>query len=200
MNDDSRFPDFTEHTLSSELLLDGKLIRVQSDRVRLPDGSESWREYVLHPGAVIIAAFVDDDTLIFEHQFRYPVRRHFIELPAGKIDPNEPHAETARRELLEETGYVANGWHHIVTLHAGIGYSNEAIELYVARDLTHVGRRPDVGEFLEVFSMSLGEAVEMVGRGEITDTKTAFSLLWLDKFRDRLPASPPSCLPSGVPA
>lgn len=179
------FPDFTEHTISSERLLDGKLIRVQSDRVRLPDGSESWREYVLHPGAVIIAAFVDDDTLVLEHQYRYPVRRHFIELPAGKIDLDEPHAETARRELLEETGYIAGDWRHAVTLHAGIGYSNEAIELYVARDLTHVGHQRDEGEFLEVFTLSLAEAVEMVGRGEITDTKTAFSLLWLDKFRNR---------------
>ena len=82
----SSFPDLTEHPLSSERLLDGKLICVQRDRVRLPDGSESWREYVLHPGAVVIAAFVDADTLIFEHQYRYPVRRHFIELPAGNFE------------------------------------------------------------------------------------------------------------------
>ena len=183
----SEFTDLTESTLSSERVLDGKMIHVDLDRVRLPDGSESWREYVLHPGAVIIAAFIDEDTLIFEHQFRYPVRRHFIELPAGKIDAGEPHAETARRELLEETGHTAAHWHHAVTLHAGIGYSNEAIELYVARQLTHVGHQRDEGEFLELFTMSLAEAVEKVGTSEITDTKTAFSLLWLDKFRDRLP-------------
>ena len=183
----SDFPDLTEHTLSSERVLDGKMIRVDLDRVRLPDGEESWREYVLHPGAVIVAAFIDDDTLIFEHQFRYAVRRHFIELPAGKIDIGEPHGQTARRELLEETGHIAGYWHHAVTLHAGIGYSNEVIELYVARQLTHVGHRRDQGEFLEVFTMSLADAVEKVGAGEITDTKTAFSLLWLDKFRDRLP-------------
>lgn len=183
----SDFPDLTEHTLSSERVLDGKMIRVDLDRVRLPDGTESWREYVLHPGAVIVAAFIDDDTLIFEHQFRYPVRRHFIELPAGKIDIGEPHDQTARRELLEETGHIAAYWHHAVTLHAGIGYSNEVIELYVARQLTHVGHRRDQGEFLEVFTMSLADAVEKVGTGEITDTKTAFSLLWLDKFRDHLP-------------
>ena len=183
----SDFPDLTEHTLSSERVLDGKMIRVDLDRVRLPDGTESWREYVLHPGAVIVAAFIDDDTLIFEHQFRYAVRRHFIELPAGKIDIGEPHDQTARRELLEETGHIAGYWHHAVTLHAGIGYSNEVIELYVARQLTHVGHRRDQGEFLEVFTMSLADAVEKVGAGEITDTKTAFSLLWLDKFRDRLP-------------
>ena len=163
------------------------MIRVDLDRVRLPDGGVAWREYVLHPGAVIIAAFVDDDTLIFEHQYRYPARNHFIELPAGKIDAGEPHAETAKRELLEETGYTAAQWRHAATLHAGIGYSNETIELYVARQLTHVGHELDEGEFLEVFTMPLSVAVEMVGTGEITDTKTAFSLLWLDKFRDRLP-------------
>jgi ADP-ribose pyrophosphatase len=183
----SEFADLTETTISSQRVLDGKMIRVDLDRVRLPDGGESWREYVLHPGAVIIAAFLDRDTLIFEHQYRYPVRRHFIELPAGKIDVGEPHAETARRELLEETGHTAAYWHHAATLHAGIGYSNEAIELYVASQLTHIGHQRDEGEFLEVFTMPLHEAVEKVGSGEITDTKTAFSLLWLDKFRDRLP-------------
>lgn len=186
----SKLADLTEHTLSSERVLDGKLIRVQSDRVRLPDGKESAREYVLHPGAVIVAAFVDDNTLVFEHQYRYPVRRHFIELPAGKIDPGEPHAETARRELLEETGYLAGEWRHAVTLHTGIGYSNEAIELYVANNLKHVGHQLDEGEFLEAFTMSMDEAVGMVGAGEITDTKTAFSLLWLDKFRHQLMNKP----------
>ena len=183
----SDFADLTETTLSSERVLEGKMIRVNLDRVRLPDGGESWREYVLHPGAVIIAAFIDDDTLLFEHQFRYPVRRHFIELPAGKIDIGEPHAETARRELLEETGHTAAHWHHAATLHAGIGYSNEVIELHVARQLTQVGHQRDQVEFLEVFTMSLDEAVDMVGAGEITDTKSAFSLLWLAKFRHRLP-------------
>ncbi len=176
------FPDFTEHTLASERILDGKLIKVQSDRVRLPDGSESWREYVLHPGAVVIAAFVDEDTLVFEHQYRYPVRRHFIELPAGKIDAGEPHAQTAIRELREETGYVAAKWQHAATLHAGIGYSNEIIELWVATGLEYRGHQLDEGEFLEVFTMPMARAVEMVGSGEISDTKTSFSLLWLDRF------------------
>jgi ADP-ribose pyrophosphatase len=180
------FPDFTEHTLDSERLLTGKLIKVQSDRVRLPDGSESYREYVLHPGAVIIAAFVDDETLLFEHQYRYPPRRHFIELPAGKIDEGEAHFETAQRELLEETGYVASDWKHAATLDAGIGYSNEKIQLYVARGLEFRGHQRDHGEFLEVFTLKLKDAVEMVGRGEITDTKSAFSLLWLDRFQQSI--------------
>ncbi len=183
--DERSLPDLTEHQLDSKRILDGRLIKVDLDRVRLPDGSEAWREYVRHPGAVIIAAFLDADTLLLEHQYRYPPRRHFLELPAGKIDPDEPHHQTARRELLEETGYVAENWLHAVTLHMGVGYSDEIIELHIARDMKYVGHQRDEGEFLEVLTMPLAEAVEKVGDGSITDTKTAFSLLWLDRFRDR---------------
>src|SRR5260221_2301123 len=175
-NTNENFSDFTEHTLASERILDGKLIKVQSDRVRLPDGSESWREYVLHPGAVVIAAFVDEDTLVFEHQYRYPVRRHFIELPAGKIDAGEPHAETAMRELREETGYVAAKWQHAATLHAGIGYSNQIIELWVATGLEYRGQQLDEAEFLAAVTMPMARAVGMLCRGAITATKTSFSL------------------------
>jgi ADP-ribose pyrophosphatase len=183
------FTDLTEHHLETEQVVEGKFIRMHTDRVRLPDGSESHREYVLHPGAVVIAAFlgnsVDAETLVFEHQYRYPVGKHFIELPAGKIDAGEAQLETARRELLEETGYVSETWQHALTMHPTIGYANEHIELYIAKDVKYVGQQRDEGEFLEVFTMSLSDAVERIGRGEITDTKTAFSLLWLDRFRDR---------------
>lgn len=178
-------PDFTETTLSSARILDGKLVKVNADRVRLPDGGESYREYVLHPGAVVIAAFVDAGTILLEHQYRYPVRRHFIELPAGKIDPGEPHATTASRELLEETGYSAREWKHAATMHMGIGYSNEVIELHIARGLDFHGHRRDEGEFLEVFALPFREAIELVGDGRITDAKTSISLLWLERFRER---------------
>ena len=179
------FADLTEHHVETEQVVDGKFIRMHTDRVRLPDGSESYREYVLHPGAVVIAAFLDVDTLVFEHQYRYPVGRHFIELPAGKIDEGEDPNETARRELLEETGYLSDHWQHVLTMHPTIGYANEHIELYVAKAVRQVGHRRDNGEFLEVFTMTLDDSVTRVGRGEITDTKTAFSILWLDRFRDR---------------
>jgi ADP-ribose pyrophosphatase len=179
------FADLTEHHIETEQVVEGKFIRMRTDRVRLPDGSESHREYVLHPGAVVIAAFIDAQTLVFEHQYRYPVGRHFIELPAGKIDTGEAELATAKRELLEETGYVADDWQHAITMHPTIGYADEHIELYVAKAARHVGQKLDAGEFLEVFTMSLEEAVAKVGAGEITDTKTAFSLLWLDRFRSR---------------
>jgi ADP-ribose pyrophosphatase len=176
------FADLTEHYLETEQVTNGKFIRMHTDRVRLPDGSESHREYILHPGAVVIAAFIDADTLVFEHQYRYSVGRHFIELPAGKIDAGEAELETAKRELLEETGYVSDDWQFALTMHPTIGYANEHIDLYIAKNVRYVGHQLDEGEFLEVFTMRLDDAVERVGRGEITDTKTAFSLLWLDKF------------------
>ena len=179
------FSDFTELHIETEQVVDGKFIRMQTDRVRLPDGSESHREYVLHPGAVVIAAFLDANTLVFEHQYRYPVGRHFIELPAGKIDAGEDPQATARRELLEETGYVFDHWQHMLTMHPTIGYANEHIELYVARSGRQVGHQRDEGEFLDVFTMTLDDALTRVGSGEITDTKTAYSLLWLDRFRER---------------
>ncbi len=178
----NHLPDLTEHLLETEQVVDGKFIRFQTDRVRLPDGSISHREYVLHPGAVVIAAFLDAKTLIFEHQYRYPLGRHFIELPAGKIDDGEAALETGKRELLEETGYVSDQWEHVLTMHPTIGYANEHIELFVAKDVKYVGHQRDAGEFLEVFTMTLDEALEKVVRGEMTDTKTTYALLWLDKF------------------
>ncbi len=178
-------PDLTEHHVETEQVVEGKFIRMHTDRVRLPDGSTSHREYVLHPGAVVIAAFIDARTLVFEHQYRYALGRHYIELPAGKIDAGEKAGETARRELLEETGYVSDDWQHLVTMHPTIGYANEHIEFFVAHDVRFVGHKRDEGEFLEVFTMTIDEAVDRVGRGEITDTKTAYALLWLDKFHTR---------------
>jgi ADP-ribose pyrophosphatase len=179
------FADLTEHHIETEQVVDGKFIRMHTDRVRLPDGTESHREYVLHPGAVVIAAFIDEETMVFEHQYRYPVGRHFIELPAGKIDEGEDQLTTAKRELLEETGYVSDDWRYALTMHPTIGYANEHIELYIAKAVKFVGHKRDEGEFLEVFTMTLAEAVERIGRGEITDTKSAFPLLWLDRFRER---------------
>lgn len=174
--------DFTETTLSSEVVFSGKLLQVVSDHVRLPDGAESVREYIHHPGAAMVVAFLDAHTLLLERQFRYPLRRHFIELPAGKIDPGEDPLQTARRELKEECGYEASDWRHLATLHPGIGYTDERIELYLARGLTHVGHAPDDGEFLEVFSITIGEALEWVRQGRITEAKAVTGLLWADKI------------------
>jgi ADP-ribose pyrophosphatase len=108
--------------------------------------------------------------------------RWFIELPAGKIDDGEVPLATAARELREETGYISDDWQYAVTLNPTIGYANEHIDLFIAKNVKFVGHERDEGEFLEVFTMTLDDAVARIGRGELTDTKTAFSILWLDKF------------------
>jgi ADP-ribose pyrophosphatase len=180
--------DFTETEVSSEVAYQGGLLTVRRDRIRLPDGKPAWREYVVHPGAVMMLAFVDDETILLERQFRYPQRQHFIELPAGKLEPGEPALETAKRELVEECGFEAAQWWKITTLHPSIGYSNETIELYGCRGLRHVGAQLDEGEHLEVLQVKLEDALEWIREGAVTDTKTTFGLLWWDKW-GRFPAA-----------
>jgi len=160
----------------------GKLLEVRADRVRLPDGNESTREYVRHQGAVVVIAVLDSGELIFERQFRYPLRRAFLELPAGKIDPGEEILATARRELLEETGHSASDWRHLGVQHPSIGYSNERIEIFLARGVRREsGQRLDHGEFLDLLTLSLDDALLAVRRGGITDSKTTVALFWAEK-------------------
>ncbi len=173
--------DLKETPLDSTVMYEGSFIRVHRDRVRLPDGTESSREYVTHPGAVAVLALLDNGNLLLERQFRYAAQREFIELPAGKIDHGEDILLTAQRELLEETGYVAAGWAHLTTAWPCIGYANERIEYFLARGLTHQGRNLDDGEFLEVFELPVAEAIEWVRLGKIDDSKTIVGLFWLEK-------------------
>lgn len=165
-----------EHTLSSQSVYDGKLLKVRRDAVRLPDGGEGVREYIQHPGAVVIVAALADGSLVFERQFRYPLRRVFVELPAGKLDAQEAPLACAQRELREETGYIAQHWRHLGVMHPCIGYSDERIEVFLAQGLQHVGHEWDEGEFLEVFSLSPDAAHAAVLAGEITDAKTITAL------------------------
>jgi len=173
--------DLTEKQLDSQVMYDGGFIEVLKDTVRLPDGSVSTREYITHPGAVAMLALLDNGNLVMERQFRYPLHREFIELPAGKIDDGEDILGTAQRELLEETGYVADEWIHLTTAWPCIGYSDERMEYFLARGLKHVGRNLDDGEFLEVFELSLADAIEWIRQGKITDSKTIVGLFWLEK-------------------
>jgi ADP-ribose pyrophosphatase len=175
-------PDFTETRISGEAVFDGKLLHVKRDVVRLPDGNEAVREYIVHPGAVVLIAITDSGELVMERQFRYPLGREFIELPAGKIDPGEETLETARRELAEETGYAAAKLERIATIHPSIGYSNERIEIFLARGLSPVASKLDDEEFLEVFTLPLATAVDWVRDGRITDTKSIAALFWADKL------------------
>lgn len=173
--------DLTEKKIDGKVMYDGNFITVCKDNVLLPDGSSSTREYITHPGAVAVLALLDNGKLVMERQFRYPLHREFIELPAGKIDDNEHILECAQRELLEETGYVAREWIHLTTAWPCIGYADERMEYFLARGLTHQGSKLDEGEFLEVFELSLVEALEWVRAGRIDDSKTIIGLFWLDK-------------------
>jgi ADP-ribose pyrophosphatase len=171
-----------EEQLDSELVFKGALLEVNKDKVRLPNGESSIREYITHPGAVVILALLDNGNLLFERQFRYPLRRVFLELPAGKIDQGERIQVTAQRELLEETGYSAREWSHLGAMHPCIGYSDERIEIFVARGLRHTGSNNlDHNEFLDVLEMSPVDAKRAVWDGEITDAKTITALFWLDR-------------------
>jgi ADP-ribose pyrophosphatase len=174
--------DLTEHYVSGGLVFDGNLLKVHRDTVRLPDGSTGQREYVRHPGAVAMVALFDDGAVLLERQFRYPHKRAFIEVPAGKLEAGEPPLDTAKRELLEETGYVAAEWTRLGVLHTTIGYSDETIELFVARRLSLQAQKLDAGEFLEVLKVPLGEAIAMIRDGRITDAKSLAALLWVKTF------------------
>lgn len=172
----------TETRVAGESVYDGVLLHVRRDTVRLPDGRSAVREYIEHPGAVTILPILDSGELLMERQYRYPLGRELYELPAGKIDPGEATVETAKRELREETGYAARDWRYLTTFHPVVGYSDERIELWVARGLTHHGRTLDEGEFLETFPVALGTALEWVRTGRISDAKTIVGVFWAEKL------------------
>jgi ADP-ribose pyrophosphatase len=174
--------DLTETQIDTALVYEGSFIQVHKDHALLPDGSICTREYIKHPGAVAILALLDNGNLIMERQYRYSPRQEFIELPAGKIDMGEETLRTAERELLEETGYVAREWIHLTTAWPCIGYADERMEYYLARGLSHHGSKLDEGEFLEVFELSLAEAIDWIRQGKITDSKTIVGLFWLEKY------------------
>ena len=161
----------------------GSFLDVRSDRVALPDGSETLREYIVHPGAVMIVPLLDDDRVIVERQWRYPMGRAMLEFPAGKLEPGEPVLDCAVRELIEETGYRAAEWARAGILHNAIGYSDEGIEIWFARGIVLGERSLDAGEFLDVFDASVDALEDAARRGEITDAKTLIGLLWLAHWR-----------------
>jgi ADP-ribose pyrophosphatase len=173
--------DLTETCISSETLVKGNLLHAKRDKVCLPNGAVSEREYIVHPGAVLVIPALPDGQLVMERQFRYALHRTFIELPAGKIDLNEDPLETGKRELLEETGYIANDWQFLALFHPCIGYCDEVLHIYLARELRAGEHQRDADEHLEVFTMSLSEAMEAMRKGEITDGKTMIALFWAEK-------------------
>ena len=174
--------NLTEYSISSETIASGGMLTVKRDQVRLPNGHKSQREYVLHPGAVVVVPLLPNGKVIMERQFRYPLRQTFIEFPAGKIDPGEDILITGQRELLEETGYSAAQWIKLGHQHPCIGYSNEVIHIYLASQLSAGQHQRDADEALEVFEIDFDECVAMVKRGEITDGKTIVALFFAEKY------------------
>lgn len=171
-----------ETQIESALAYDGSFLKVQRDIVALPDGKPTVREYIKHPGAVVVLPLFEDGTVLLERQFRYPLGRVFIEFPAGKIDANEDHLACAKRELQEETGYTATDWQYVCTIHNAIAYADEHLEIFLARGLTAGARRLDDGEFLDVFKAPLEEVLQWVREGKITDVKTIIGTFWLEKI------------------
>lgn len=171
-----------EQTTQREELLRGRFLHVLRDTVRLPDGGSDTREYIVHPGAVMVVPLLDDGRLVLERQYRHPMGRVMVEFPAGKLDAGEDTWSCGRRELLEETGYTAREWARAGVLHPVISYSTEFIEVWFARGLALQQRRLDAGEFLEVFSAGIDELIGWCRDGTVTDAKTVSAALWLQNL------------------
>lgn len=175
------FEQLAETTVESELVYEGGFLQVKRDLVRLPDGKESYREYIVHPGAVVIIPLLDDGRVLVERQFRYPIGKVVVEFPAGKVDKGEDLLACAQRELKEETGYTAAQWEYLCQMHNALGYSDEVLTLYLARELSAGEQALDEGEFLETFAVEIGDLLEWVDKGVVTDVKTIVGAFWLAK-------------------
>ncbi len=172
-----------EQRLASQELFKGRFLHAFRDTVRLPDGGEATREYVVHPGAVVVVPLLQGPDgqlrIVLERQYRYPVGQVMVELPAGKLDAGEDPLRCGQRELLEETGYQAREWARAGQMHLAIAYSTEVIHIYFARGLSLGERRLDQGEFLDVFSATPEELMTWCREGRVTDAKTLSCMLWV---------------------
>lgn len=165
-----------ETSLNSKKVYDGKLLQVYLDEVKMPDGSLSTRDWIKHPGASAIVPVFEDGTIMLLKQFRYPSRKVFAEVPAGKLDPGEKPEATARRELTEETGLISTNLSSVGYFYPSIGYADEIIHVYVAWGLSQQEQKNDDDEFILNYRLPFSDALKMIESGEITDGKTICSL------------------------
>ncbi len=172
-----------ERPLDSQQVYRGHFLDVRRDQVSLPDGRTAHREYIRHPGAVMVVPLLDDGGLVMERQFRYPMARVMLEFPAGKLDAGEDPRVCGQRELLEETGYRAAEWAYAGVLHNAIAYSDEGIHIFFARGLSRGVQQLDEGEFLEVVTRTPQQLDQLAAAGELTDAKTLIGLLWLQRWQ-----------------
>jgi ADP-ribose pyrophosphatase len=171
-----------EVTLEQQVVYQGKFLTVRRDLARLPNGASASREFVLHPGAAAMIPIGSDDRILVERQFRYAMGTVYVEIPAGKLDAGETSLQTAQRELVEETGYHARSWAFLTRIHPAIGFSDEIMDLYLAKDLELRERSLDADELLEIEWVTLGWLVDELRAGRLPDVKTQLAVHWLERL------------------
>jgi ADP-ribose pyrophosphatase len=172
-----------EQWLAGDWAYQGSFLQIRRETVRLPDGGEASREFIVHPGAVMVVPLLDNGDLLLERQYRHPIGRVMLEFPAGKLDAGEDPWACAQRELREETGYTARQWAQAGVLHNAIAYSTEGIAIFFARGLVAGERQLDAGEFLELTTMSPSALDAACAVGDVTDAKTLIGLLWWQRWQ-----------------
>lgn len=173
--------DLNEKTISTQPIFTGKILKLRVDTVELPDGRESTREIVEHRGAVAIVVVNDDNEIFMVRQYRKPVEKVLLEIPAGTMEENEDPLDCARRELSEETGLTAANWEHILSYYSAPGFSDELLHLYLATGLEPGDTHPDQDEFLELVKLPLNEAYRLIFDGTIVDGKSIIGIQYAMK-------------------